>query len=594
LRRSILSPQRIFTLVSITVAGLVLLRLRQEGIQAYGADGAEYIEHAAKLSILEHYRSVGWTSPWEAFVGADAAFPPFLHTVTLGLGALIGHSAGPTAATGILWLFLLALSVGSSTQSITGQSRIGFAAATATVLLPAAHGFAGRYYYDLPMTALIWLSVAAYLRGRQRAPLVAGLVSGGLLAAACLTKWPALAFALPLLIGATAVSAADGTPRWGRRGLSLFVCLATAGGVLSLFLAGRGTDTSLSVMVRSGLDKSPSGSWTSNWDGPFSLVLDSLAPRVSALSWTDLSFYPLHLIVSVLSPLLSLLLFFLLLRWLKVGRVGGALLIATGLGQGLFLWGIVPVLDDRFLLVGAPTLLIAATVGWSGLAAGPRRIIAFIAIGLGLLVAADFHLESRLLWSTPVTLLEPTEDSPCSELRGIGLVSSVEHRGWSRRDEQDNRWPSEPWIDESCRRRRPPSRTQFRESVWQALSGCKTTAIGIVPEQPLIHPEGDREWLNYRGLLDRLSSDKAPLQVVDLCSEGQLEPSEERPPGVILTAVWPNEEPKLPSCSNESVQNVAHRALTSSRWVLHQRVSDPQEGIGVAIFTPQDSSPCGQ
>ena len=572
----------------------MLLRLKQEGIQAYGADGAEYIEHAAKLSILEHYRNVGWAAPWQAFVGADAAFPPFLHTVTLGLGAVVGHSAGPTAATGILWLFLLALSVGSSTQSITGQTRVGFAAATATVLLPAAHGFAGRYYYDLPMTALIWLSVAAFLRGRQRAPLLGGLVSGGLLAAACLTKWPALAFALPLLVGAAAVSAADGTPRWGRRILSLMVSLATAGGVLSLFLAGRGHDTSLSVMVRSGLDKSPSGSWTTSWDGPFGLVIDSLLPRVSALSWTDLSFYPLHLTISVFSPLLSILLLFLLFRWLRVGRVGGALIVATGLGHALFLWGVVPVLDDRFLLVGAPTLLIAATVAWSGLPPQPRRFIAVLAIALGLLVAVDFHSETRLLWSAPVTVLEPTGESPCSELRGLALVSSVEHRGWSRRDEQDNRWPSESWDDEACRRRRPPARPLFREQLWQALSPCKATAIGIVPEQPLVHPEGDREWLNYRGLLDRLSSGREPLRVVDLCSEEEQGLSADGPPDLILTAVWPDEEPTLPSCTGEDTRRVPHHALTSSRWVLHERVSAPREGVGVAIFAPQGSAPCGK
>jgi len=40
-------------------------------------------------------------------------------------------------------------------------------AAAATLLVPAAHGFATRYYYDLPMIALLWLGVACVLAAGQ-------------------------------------------------------------------------------------------------------------------------------------------------------------------------------------------------------------------------------------------------------------------------------------------------------------------------------------------------------------------------------------------------------------------------------------------
>ena len=201
--------------------------------------------------MLALSREIGWTSPWDILVTADRAFPPLMHLVSAGLGELVGHGATNAAATGLLWLLLLAVATGGMAAMLTGERRAGFAAATATFLVPALSGAAIRYYYDLPMTALLWASAAALMLGfHYRRAVVGGLTAGLLLAAAALTKWPALAFGAPLLL-AVAVTPLRGTSaRWRPRLLGLMTAMLAAALPLFSFLAGRGDETSFASMTQ--------------------------------------------------------------------------------------------------------------------------------------------------------------------------------------------------------------------------------------------------------------------------------------------------------------------------------------------------------
>ena len=238
---------------TLFVVVVVVGRIARNGVQMYGCDGAPYIEHVARLQTLKAWREGSLFSPWDMFVSMDGAFPPLMHLVTLPLGALAGHQAWVTLFSGLFWLLLLAGSVGVLTSALSGQRLAGLAAFVGVLFLPAVHGFATRYYYDLPMTALIWASAAAMVTWSEDRPIKAAMLSGLGLCAACLVKWSALPFGLPVLVGAALCSreASLGSSFRSR----LFRRLRIAGAALSLvavicglFLWSSGPDNSYTSM----------------------------------------------------------------------------------------------------------------------------------------------------------------------------------------------------------------------------------------------------------------------------------------------------------------------------------------------------------
>jgi hypothetical protein len=554
-------------LVALAITSLVVVRLHREGVQSYGSDGAEYIEHSARLRVVQQLRDSPGSSSWDVLIGSDHSFPPLLHLLTGKLGELLGHhGAEAAAATGILWLLLLSAALGLLVTEISGRRTVGYAAATGLLLLPAAHGFATRYYYDLPMTALLWSAAAIFLRFRQRAPILGGATAGLLFAAACLTKWPAIPFGIPLLLGALLCRGGEGRERWAARCIALGTCVLTCAGILASFLHGRGDDTSFARMTRVGLDEAPPHVWTTQWDGPVGLIAQGVTSRMGSLEAGDLSFYLLRGFTSVFSPLLAVIVLGLGARWLLRGRLGWRLVLCVVLGHSLFLLGLVPLLDDRFLLTGAPALLIPASLAWSGLTKSGRRVMGAGIVTLGLLMALDFHAAPPMPWSGPIRLAEGNgDDIPCTEARGISAASSVEHRGWSRADSLE--WGREAAGD-PCTEPRAPARRALRERVWAHVQGCETEAVGLAVEAPLFSYRGDKEWFVYRGELDQVGRGQRAITVREICpTEGHAPFSGPLPPLVLYAG-----RRGAPAC------------LVAANWEALPAIEDPDGGAPVFLL----------
>jgi 4-amino-4-deoxy-L-arabinose transferase-like glycosyltransferase len=553
----------------------VLIRIARGGVQNYGADGAEYIEHSARLAVVRHLRNTDWSSPWGSFVGADQSFPPLLHVLTGTLGEWTSHSAEVAASASVLWLLLLSLAVGVLASELTARRSVGFAAATGLLLLPAAHGFATRYYYDLPMTALLWCSAAAFLRYRQRAPLLGGGLAGLLLAAAALTKWPALAFGAPLILGAFLCAGSEGRPRWMERSLALGSATLVCCGAVASFLAGRGDKTSLARMARVGLDSGAPHTWTAQWDGPVGLALSRVSNRIGLFGLEDVTFYLLRSVTSIFSPLLACFVALLIIRWLARGRTGWRFVGTVLLGHACFLLGLVPLLDDRFLLPAAPALVVAATIGWSGLSPRLRQGLGTGILAAGLLVALDFHAAPQSPWNQPLILSPGDHDTvPCTLARGLGASGSVEHRGWSRADSSGRSLAA---ATRGCVSPRPQPRTAHRGRVWQAIQACAAPSLGIPVETHLFTPQGDKEWFTYRAILDELAPGGRATEVVGVCPTVGHAPFA----GPLPSLVVAGSEAGLPGC------------LDPAAWELAETVDDPGGGPALLLFRRTGSSVCG-
>ncbi len=232
-------------------------------------DGGDlvYIHHLARLQIAQRWHEwlSGSLSLRQFAQQIDGDFPPLLHLATLFMGTLIGHSAEAAVLSGLLWLSLLAGSVGYISTKLSRNAlahrapgsradrAAGSLAATVVLLMGALQGFSLKYYYDLPMTALLWFALATLLWGWQHRPVVAGCLSGILATCAALTKWTALPFATAMALGLAlyAQSGANSPSQARRRRLSMAIAcgvvLLTSGGFLLLVHAGQ-AESSLSVM----------------------------------------------------------------------------------------------------------------------------------------------------------------------------------------------------------------------------------------------------------------------------------------------------------------------------------------------------------
>ena len=262
------------------------------------------------------------------------------------------------------------------------------------------------------------------------------------------------------------------------------LALAVAGTLCAGFLAGRAGDNSFERMgfVAFTVGTSVEG----QADGAAGVLGSAgVAERVGRLRGADLAFYPLRTATAVLSPLLALALLIGLGAWLRGPGIGGPLVVVAVLGHGAFLLLVMPVLDDRFVLPGLPALLIAATLGWASLPPGRRRALGGGVLAVAAAVALDLHFGGPAPWNAEVSLLQPERDDfPPTSARGLSVSSSVEGRGWARRDET------------------PARRGDLRDAVWEAVRGCDARGVGAVAERPLIGAEGDLEWVRYRALLD--------------------------------------------------------------------------------------------
>ena len=299
------SPVVLSALVVAAVVAMVGLRLGVDGIQPYGTDGAEYIEHTARLETAALWTEHATSGLWTRLVRTDGAFPAGLHLVTLPFAGVFGHSAEAASATGIGWFLLLLAAVGAvaATAAPIG-SRLPSAAlaAAATALVPAIHGGAGRYYYDLPMVALLWCVAAVLLSGRDHRPVLAGVVAGALGFAACLVKWAAAPYGL-ILVAACLFGRGDRRARPLARLLSVALAVAIPAWLVILYLGDVSGTSSFGHQAHITV---PEAEGTEIERGAFAGLLRLVPGQWARLGAAELGFHPLRACVSVFSPLLFL------------------------------------------------------------------------------------------------------------------------------------------------------------------------------------------------------------------------------------------------------------------------------------------------
>jgi len=556
--------------VGTIVVSAVLLRLAGRGLHSYGSDGAQYIEHTARLRLLKMWQQMGDSSAWRYLFDADAAFPPFMHLVTLPAGGLLGHTAADATALSVVWLVVLALATGWIAQRLSNSSSVSAAAIGGILLVPALHGYATRYYYDLPAISLCWLAAAVVLAGRDRWPLRAATLATLAFVAAVLTKWAALSFGVPLLLAALVVSPSpralnDSRPsealwlNWRSRVLVGSLCIAASVVMLNGYLQMSGSENSLQSMSATAFGEPSSGaSVSAEPRGALREALSAAVARAgqrgSELNSDHLMFYPLRLVTSVFSPALSLLLLPLLGAWLVWSRLGWSLMALLLLGYGGFLLLVMPVLDDRFLVALVPALVLAASFGWAELAEGRQRHFAVAVMAVGLLVLVDFHFGSPSLLNREVMLSHPhLPDVPPTAARGLGATGSVEQRGWGRADRQLA--TSRAW----------------REALWNEVREQRPSYLGVPGQSELIDPWGDLEWWRYRGLLDQVSGPSSGPEVIAICPPPGGAAYEPEEPDLVVQLVLPGSKPQPPGC------------LRPTDWQLAAVVADP-DGTRKASF----------
>jgi hypothetical protein len=485
--------------VAVAVVAIVGTRLSSGPIDAYGELGAEWIEHFERVRVAQVW---GYDRGLGGFAaGADGAYPPLLHVLTLPVGALAGHHAEGVAWTGLVWLLLLAAGLGLCARGLAPKRPAAAAAAVVGgLLLPAACGAAPRYYYDLPMTALLWLGAGLLLAVGPRRPVLGGLLAGVAVALAALVKWSALPFAAPLLLGAV-ISA---RPEGERRGRPLLVVALAVG--LAVPAGGYLASSTRSWTEMMGTfvpDEDPLGSV-----GAAALRTVQVDPRLQAPDRSERSggrlerlvWYARALVVAVWAPVGLLVMLPLAGLWAWRRGAGGWLVGLTIGGHLAFVVLAVPPLDERFVLPLAPALALAAALGWDRLPDRRWRLGAgLVAVAAGLWIAADFHLggDPTLDPQTTVGVDEP--------IAGLGLASSWERRGWGRADRQ-----------------RAP-RLVFREQLWDAVDAVEARRIGVIGG-PLVDPFGDTNWWRYRALLGEVQGTwnrEGGIELVPLCGSGE-------------------------------------------------------------------------
>ena len=567
---SVRAPHMYSLFIGLLVIGLLLRRLAGSGLQSYGADGAQYIEHTARLRILKMWQQVGDAGAWRFLFDADAAFPPILHLLTLPSGILVGHTAEAAAAVSLGWLVLLAVITGWMAQRLARSEAAAAAAAVGIFLVPALHGYAGRYYYDLPVVTLCWLAVALLLAGRDRWPVRCAAFVAVVFSAAVLTKWAALIFGSPLLLAAllvrprlaplTADAVAEGLLiNWRSRALVAALVVVAVAALLASYLQMSGAENSLMSMTRTAFVSGQVPRGAPADAAELGAVLSD-AVRAGAERWGSLSleqriFYPLRLVTSALSPLLALIAVPLLLLWLGRSRLGLSLLALPLLVYGGFLLLVMPILDDRFLLPLLPALVLGCALGWVELSGPWSRRVGALVIVVGMLVFWDFHFGGEGFFNQERVVSAPyRDDVPSTVVRGLGASSSVEQRGWCRADRQ------------------LPAARAFRDELWDQVRELRPTYLGVPGQSELIDPYGDLEWWRYRGLLDQVSGPRRGPEVIAVCPPlGHLSYEPEQP-DVVVSLIRAGMEARPPVC------------LERRHWQQVGRVEEAPAGRAVAFW----------
>jgi len=545
--------------VAVSVSAMVLSRIYGTGLQPYGSDSAQYIEHLTRLETLDVWRDPMRHSFVEFLRQADGSFPPLLHLLSLILGVISGQAAQQVLWTGLLWLFLLAGSVAWVVRLLSGSQRATAAAFCGVLLVPSLHAMATRYYYDLPMTAVLWLATALAFATWDRRPLIGGLGVGLLLCAANLIKWTALPFGL-MMVGAVPLAAlVDASPgRSGRvaRALGALVLSVAVMTLLCLgFIQLVGPFDSFTAMLGEIGDTADHGGPAGVDSGSALGVVVGVFKSMQVPDFERLAFYPARLVASVFSPLLFALLLLLGGHWLRCGRRGWVAVVVIVLGHWTFLLLRIPPLDDRFAITAAPALLIPAAIGWDLLSRRWRWAFAAAVLVVGIGVGLEFHFNDTAAVRS-VTPSRPGTDKLAKIIR-LGLADSVDQRGWVRRATQAH------------------DRVEVREALWARLKQCHVQHFRLSADDPVVGDSGDVYWMRYRTLYAHLAEGQQQRTVPPICNDP--------PPGdteMALSGVLRGTIPVRPRCIGEDL------------WDLERVIEVVGGARDLAIWSPKGTRVC--
>ena len=196
--------------VIVAVAVILLSRPYDGGLFHAAAKGGDWSEHFDRIYAVARWQAR--EDPVTFLQASDLAYPPLLHWVMGLVGSVVGHGEEAIGRAMPLWLLLLAAAVGLCAFRLSGSARLGWLVVAGTAATPALGAIALTYYFDLPMTALLWTSVAVLLLLRPVVPEVAGFLAGAFWFLAAITKWTALPFGAAMLAGALLVHRPD--ERW--------------------------------------------------------------------------------------------------------------------------------------------------------------------------------------------------------------------------------------------------------------------------------------------------------------------------------------------------------------------------------------------
>jgi hypothetical protein len=492
-------PTTIVCLAAIAAMALILLARPDDAGQLRGAvGGGDWSEHLARVAAVEAWQSEVASAPAAFIAVTDTSYPPFLHYVMGVVGAVTGHGEVAVGRAMVLWLLLLSASVGICAWRITDEPRTGWLAAAGAALIPGVAASAIIYFYDLPMTALLWLSLALLLLLRRGMPEIAGVLAGVVWACACVTKWTALPFGAVMLAAGLLVHRPKETFNRGElfhRGRSLVAIAVSAG----LLLWGWFSVSTVSWRTMSETSMSDPNAWTVDQGRGVLELLAGLGDKVAPFSWSRLFSYPVDLALGLFSPLLALALLALLVLWAVRDRRGALLVVVLCAGQWALLFFLVPRADPRFLMTLAPALVLASVFALGQL---PPRWAAGLAIGwavIALWVVWDVHhvRQGPLsgYWSAT-----PHRQHGFISGRGVGLRSGDPGTAYVRLDETEVVF--EP----------------RREQLWQAAVGCEPEVL--LYDTGVLIDSADDTWWRYRWKLARIRGEPAPQTVSPMGPHG--------------------------------------------------------------------------
>ncbi len=578
----------------VCITLIVWARLLAVPLSPYGSNGAAYIEHGARVhaavTVSRWLTRTDWPDGENLVSALDDSFPPLLHVMALPVTWLFGGRVGPVAAAGVLWLLLMGWAAARITTLVTGRASTGVLVAAGVFALPGLHGSAARYYFDLPMSSLLWASVAVLMSGWHHRARRAGVLGGLLGLAACLTKWTALPYLALMLAGAALTKQLSGrddqpTLRVRARAEALLAYLGTLGVGIGAYLWAAGSDNSLIFTVReSALDNSHD-------EGGGGLVRAALGMIPTLLRGDPERRFRLvehaeGLAFAVFSPILLLATVLLLAVWLVRSRRGWPFVLATAVGQLVFLVVWIRPVDERFLLAMAPALVLGAGIGLAALPGGVRRSVGAALFVVGVLVAFDFHHMPKTALSTLWTesdLWGPRHAPypPPPRPRGLGASTSAQGRGWVRHDEEQDH------------------RTALRRALLVRVADCEAELFAAMDGKPFITVDGSHDWFGFetvRRQLWDLSREAPSVYPLNWEPDPDYAPQPDNFEAPKVHACSPDDE--LPLATLVFADAPVGRAPVppecprSTRWRHLGTVADPDGGAGIALWSPFGVDPC--